>query len=494
MRLRIGVFVTALVPLLSGCATLRATIDGWSGGHGGLTRSQREVREALAGQDYAVALAAREDDALLRSLMTGATTFYAAQYARSAALLDTAALLSDERLTASVSKNALSLMTNDMARPYQVRRTERLFVPYYGMLAYARLGQWEDAAVEARRMVALLAAFRSDRDDAERALHASMHYLAGAVFEHAGEAADARVAYRNAHALVDAYPEQGVPATAEEGDVLVVIERGFVAHRATETIHIALGHDDREGLRGSDESRRRVVDRIVQRLAPPAAATSAVPDFRQRDVVAAPAGSAAAGPRAAETHVVATREDGDDDVDRPRRISLAFPVLHRSARPWAGPPRLRRDSAGVVPAESLVQLSASVDDASEADERRERAGVIAREMARAAAKYSVRKAIEDRKGEVAGRIAEIGASMLERADVRSWHVLPQEIVVMRLRLPPGQHALVVEVGEGANARQVDLGSVRVKRGAVSLAAARFWREPAYSSHTRCVPHGMSCPY
>ena len=92
----------------------------------------------------------------------------------------------DDRITTSVSANALSLITNDLARPYQPRRTERLFIPYYGMLAYARLEQWEDAAVEARRLSALLAQYGVDRTDTERATHATLHYLAGVVFERAG--------------------------------------------------------------------------------------------------------------------------------------------------------------------------------------------------------------------------------------------------------------------------------------------------------------------
>jgi hypothetical protein len=484
MRIRTGVLFTALVvPLLSGCSTLRATMDGWGQGRDGLSRPQRELRTALADGNFPVALAMREDDALLRALTTGVTAYYASQFERSAALMDSAVLLTDERLTASVSKNALSLVTNDMARPYVPRRTERLFVPYYGMLAYARLGQWEEAAVEARRMVALLAQAGAERDDAERALHASMSYLAGAVFERAGERDASLVAYRNAHALQPSYPELTFAHGADDGDVLVVVERGFVAHRASETIHVVLGDDDRDGLRGDDDSRRAAIDRLGRRLTPAPAGSA----FVQKDVPPASVERVGLG---ALRHIGGGDDDDDDDL---RHLSLAFPALRRSPRPWAGAPRLLVDSAAdsVVTA-AEVSVGASVDDASGVDERRERAGTISRELARAAAKYAVTKAVREKKGEIAGSIAELGANLLERADVRSWHLLPQEVVLLRVRLPAGQHHLRVAVGDGANYRVADLGPVTVVRGSVTVAPARLWKEPAPERSVRCRRHSTSC--
>jgi hypothetical protein len=226
----------------TGCATLRATFGAYDTGPNGISRPQQRLREAMAAGDVVAALAWREDDALLRTLNVGVVSYYAAQYARSAAALDTAALVADDRITASLSRNALSMLTNDMARPYQPRRTERLLIPYYGMLAYARLGAWEDAAVEARRLSGLLTQYGADRDDAERSLHAVLHHLAGAVFERAGNRGEAEVSYRAARALAFALNDSLVPLdSSRAGDLVVVVERGFVAHRTTESIDIYLG-------------------------------------------------------------------------------------------------------------------------------------------------------------------------------------------------------------------------------------------------------------
>lgn len=431
--LRFGrVALLALAVASTGCATLRATMDGYATGPRGISKSQQQLRVALAHGDFVKAYASRDDDALLRALDAGIVSYYASQFERSAAVLDSAALLADDRITASLSKDALALVTNDMARPYQPRRTERLFIPYYGMLAYARLGAWEDAAVEARRLVALLAQYADDRDDAERTLDATLQYLAGAVFERAGERGEAEVADRIARSLAPAPSDSGARARAgssETGELLVVIERGFVAHRTTETIDVELGQDGREGR--DDRS---------------------------------PWEPASDHPGPHDRHA-----DGGDDR---YHLTVAFPALRQSARLPGGTVSLAVDGA----AAAAWRLVSVVDDASAVDARRERAGLIARATARATAKYAVTKAIKDKKGEVAGTLANIGATLLERADVRSWHLLPREISLLRIRLPAGSRNATLWIGTGPDARSVTLGTVAIRAGTVTIAPVRLWEE------------------
>jgi hypothetical protein len=80
---------------------------------------------------------------------------------------------------------------------------------------------------------------------------------------------------------------------------------------------------------------------------------------------------------------------------------------------------------------------------------------------------------------VAGKLAELGAAFLERADVRSWHLLPQELTVLRLQLPAGRHRLRVVVGDGAARIELPL-DVDVRAGAVTVVPARIWHERASS--------------
>jgi len=109
-------------------------------------------------------------------------------------------------------------------------------------------------------------------------------------------------------------------------------------------------------------------------------------------------------------------------------------------------------------------------------------GILIKAVARTALKYELARGIEkevDKKNEILGEIAFLtanaAAALFERADTRSWHLLPDELSVVRLRLPPGNHPLTLEVetGEG-DTRLVDLGDVNVRDGSVHVLSARVW--------------------
>ena len=447
-----GMAMVATLLVASGCSMLRATIGAYETGPDGIARPQQQLREALVRADFVAALGWPEDDALLRALGTGASSYYAAQYARSVSVLDSAALIADDRITNSVSGNVIALVTNDMARPYQARRTERLFIPYYAMLAYVRLEQWEDAAVEARRLSGLLAQYAGDRNDSERATHATLHYLTGVVFERAGEKGDAQVAYRLARALL---PEQVDSARSRvgkgDGEILVVLERGFVAHRATETISVFLGESDRDALEhGEGDESAGLVRRITDRL-------SQANNAERAPVVADRSGA----PRR-------ERERHDDDG---YWLHVSFPSLRRAPR-FTGEPTMMIDGERKL----ATRVGTVVDDAASADEGRERVALLARAVARAGAKYAVTKAVKDSKGEVAGTIANLGTAVMDRADIRSWHVLPQTLTLLRVRVPAGQRAVHVNVDDGMEG--LDLGDVLVRPGQLTIVSARVWRETA----------------
>ncbi|MEP6729344.1 MAG: hypothetical protein ABJE10_01835 [bacterium] len=448
-----SVVMAATLLATTGCALLRSTVGAYEVGPNGIAIPQQRLRDALARADFREALASRDDDALLQALNLGASSYYASQFARSAAVLDSAALIADDRITASVSKNALSLMTNDMARAYQPRRTERLFIPYYSMLAYVRLEQWEDAAVEARRLSALLSQYAADRTDDERATHATLHYLAGAVFERAGERGEATVAYRNARALMSRADSDLTARGNADGDVLVVVERGFIAHRTTESINVFLGGADRDSLRGDDrEARVRTASSLADRVSRIVSASGAAtgdetPPYKHR------------------------ARSGDDDEDDHYWLSIALPSLRRSLR-VAGNPAVFIDGTSVA----SWRVSTLIDDAAAADEHRERATLLTRAMVRAATKYAVTQAVADKKGDVAGSIANIGASLLERADIRSWHLLPQEITLIRVRAPAGQRTMQLAIGDGS--ARIDRGPITVRTGQTTITTVRLWQEPA----------------
>lgn len=460
--------------LLPGCAALFGSA---ALGPEGLARYDHELRSLLSrgAADSALALVAPDrseaGDELLRLQHEALVAHYAADYRRSAAAADAAYALAEDRYTKSVGKALLSVLTGDRVLPYDPPAPERLFLHYYGALDYLRLGEPDEAAVEARRLAKELD--RVERDDPSEAtpeLLGSLWHFAGAVFEAAGERNDADVARRRSLAVLPhpGHPSPHVPPTGsaaartgtapsgDAGEVLVVIERGFVAHRVEADLTVLLlpgeldrlreleDFDPREG----DDDELEVVRRIADRT------------FTGRGPVTG-------------WHWFG-RSRGDD------------PVLFRIAWPeYRAPPALPGRAtvvAGGTRAEPL--LTTDVSAALEAAYRDRRVADLAKALLRAVVREELAGAIEEEVseedetlGEVAGWVARAGGVLLERADTRSWHLLPQRLELFRLELPSGRHeltALLPTFADRGHDRR-DLGTVEVRPGTTAVVSARAWR-------------------
>jgi hypothetical protein len=452
----------------------------------GLPRGEARLRDWLAQgrADSAFALLTHGQvgpgDDLLRSLFLGATAYYAGDYTRSAAWLDYADYLSEERATKSLSRAALSLVSNDLILPYEPSRTERLFIPYYAALGRLQARDIQGAAVEARRLSALLERYNADDVSGDGGLRATLRYFAAAVFEVAGERNNALVAYRNAAALAPTLVDEadstfaggsphatnGDSSRESWGDVVVFIERGYVAHRAGESLHILLNPQELHTFREADADRRSALASLIAaRLIENRPYT---PAEQARYCYAL--GSCLSGQ---EKHSLSTdteQRDRDDDDDVPYLLKIAWPVMRRTfdARPLAV-----RVGDDTLPVHDLGDVSGAVI----ADFDSDRTMILARTLARGALKAAVAKGAEKKakeKDETAGRmlgvLANAGSVLLEQADTRSWHLLPSRLSVVRLRLTPGVQPLAVTVG----GTSIDLGIVDVPTRSVAVLATRVW--------------------
>jgi len=243
------------------------------------------VRRALVMGSFDQALARtapHEDgaprDALLQALFRGQVAYYAGQWEESGRAFAEADRLTEQRYTKSATRGVLSLLTNDHALAYAPPRTERLFARYYAMMGRLQAGDVVGAAVDARRLSTLLEETATDLDPAERATHAMLRDVAGAVFETAGEWNDAGVAYRNA-ALLRGVPRADVDSImvsrplGDSATVVFVVESGFVAHYVARTLALPLDDGTASRLASSgaaraglerilaSETRRRIADR-----------------------------------------------------------------------------------------------------------------------------------------------------------------------------------------------------------------------------------------
>jgi hypothetical protein len=171
--------------------------------------------------------------------------------------------------------------------------------------------------------------------------------------------------------------------------------------------------------------------------------------------------------------VTARRECRDDDDDTPYLLRVSWPAYRWTSRPPAAAHLVGAggDSLGML---RFADLSSAVVQ----DVRRELPLVVARTIARGAAKAALTRAAErsaekknEALGEIVGVLGNLGNVLLERADTRSWHLLPGALGVARVRLPAGEHALRVELPGG---RQLDFGTVRVTSRETRVLSARAW--------------------
>lgn len=274
-----------------------------------------------------------------------------------------------------------------------------------------------------------------------------------------------------------------VPAALPDGygDVVVLLEQGFVAHRAEESLNIVLLPEEaRVFAEGDLGDRAGAAAQVAARVLADAAL--------------------ALDPDAYWSHPGRSRYIGPwHGNGNPYLLRVAWPTYRRDLR-VAQPPLLQIDGGDAVP----FRLAAQVSDAVMADFRRERAAILTRAILRAAAKLAVSREVEqrarrapDRDDEdeagddearekereswwlstLLGAAANLGAAALEQADTRAWNLLPDRVGIARLQLPAGAHDLRIRVpaGIGAPPESLDLGSIDIRAGEIRFVTARVWR-------------------
>ena len=435
----------------AGCTSIiRGTVRTHDLAPNGLSRADDAFRRSLVTGGYTAAFARTRsakngapDDVLLRALYRGLTGLYAGQLDESAAAFALADRLADERITRSASRSAMSLVLNDAVLPFMPSRTERLMLHFYAMQAYDRAGRPTDALVEARKLGASLEGVNLPTlSGAERALHATLRDAAGAMFESAGEQNDALVSYRNAALLRGAsrgYVDSVrlAPPRGDSAILVVFVESGFVAHRVDRSLTIALGPD------------------------------SSVADSGWTD---------------RDDWTSSGQWGGDRTMHLGGRsatfVRVAWPALVRARAMEHDMTFTLADGQlkNVSASSSLAAQGADLSNALAADFRRARPWMLTRAIARSLAKGATTEALREKHGEWAGALASMAGSAIERADTRSWQLLPERLSVVRLMVPAGRQSAAVRI---ANREDGDLTvripEVEVAAGETRVVSTRLWR-------------------
>jgi len=315
--------------------------------------------------------------------------------------------------------------------------------------------------------------------------------------------------------------EGGHPTSG--GDVVVFVELGLVAHRVERSVNVPVFPEEAEKMQSSDTNVRFATASCVA-----SRSFTGRYDFAGLLAESGTGWQAGADGRCAARPDEKKKSDKDDDEGSDRQVYLlrvAWPEMVPSGLPTD----LRISSLAVTSDVQLLQLAeldalpdtmavpepgepldsvlvpgrpvrdAEPETVSEVLRARPAmtgpvsgavteefedmlGGILIKAVVRSAIKYELARGLEkglsdedEVLGDIAFYAANAAAALFERADTRSWHLLPDRVQIVRLWLPDGIHPLTLQVDAGDGVpRSIDLGAVRVREGSVQVLAARVW--------------------
>ena len=414
-------------------------------------------------------------DALIHQLNAGLFLHRLGRFAASNVALQEAERLAEERYTKSITQNIAAFIVSDNVLDYYPSALEWSMIYYYGMMNYLRLGNVEEALVEARKANALLRRYANDNPGRSFTNPAAVQYIAGMLQWAAGEDNDAMVSLRQSLGAYEEYEErfgvappqpvledvirvasdlgfddvadrtraayfEGVEFAEESrgtGELLVLIENGFVAHRAEEKLYIPVLQEEKDSvLHGDAGSAVIAAARVLVRT------LVVMNELSRRGVDY---------PRHEDGVIIATA----GSAVGLELISVAWPSYQLEARRAAAVRVSVGDERSFTPA-LLLDLSAIAVRDFEETKPTIMLRMVARGLLKEAAVTAAEAAGEDAAGEVGGFLGRVVsrafAVATERADTRNWSILPCELLLARFHLPPGKHRLRISF-DGLNGRR-----------------------------------------
>lgn len=389
-----------------------------------------------------------ERNAVLYYLDEGIITHYGARYDESNQSLSESESMMEDLYTKSISKEAAAFLISDNTVPYRGEDFERALVNLFMALNYVGMGDWDDALVEARRVDNVLNMINSYYEEDAKNVYkedAFIRFLMGVLYEAEAEWNDAYISYKKAEEIYqnDYQPNYGVSPP------ILLIENLI-------SLSQALGYY-------SEVSELRAKYPYIKAI------------------------DAAEKEQNAEIYIIHYNGLGPEKVEQDFLIPMpdgyimkfAYPAFQKRGYQIAkGDILLRNNESNKTFASSTVLMEDITSLAIKNLENRI-GRVKVKAVARATTKYLATKAAENeaekRGGFLAGlvtrTVANVASVATEQADLRHWRLLPAEIRVARLVVPPGTYQGAVHF---VNAGGSTIGSREIRPFTINSSEKRFF--------------------
>ena len=408
--------------------------------------SMEEVRIAFEQGDFDAALIELDADGQGQAKLPylferGLIAHYGDKFDESNRTFELAEITSDDLYTKSISREAVSLVTSDNLRSYAGSQYERLLIHYYRAFNYVYLNMPDDALVECRKASGLLQFYADTDENYEFVGAAFIAYLSGILYEWAGDWNDAFIAYRWAERAYKQYGPLGVPFPQDVGESLVRLARQLGFQEEFEKYAAIYGEPSE-----TDPDSGELILLYETGFVPPKIEENIVfPILKIDPIVQEDADRDEKKIREYGRTLMHRRNRRYKEVEIEYLLRVAIPA-YRSNRPRI---------VGIDAATSYGQVSGILVEDIEAAAMKtfesELPTIMLRTVVRGVLKYlGFRRANQE--GKVAGRLFNLLNIVTESADTRSWQTLPNQIFLVRTRLPAGKHNITLSFSDRANRR------------------------------------------
>ena len=409
--------------------------------------SMEEVRLAFEQGDFDGALIELDADGKGQAKLPylferGLIAHYGDMFDESNRTFELAEITSDDLYTKSISREAVSLLTSDNLRTYAGSQYERLLIHYYRAFNYVYLNMPDDALVECRKASGLLQFYADADENYEFVGAAFIAYLSAILYEWAGDWNDAFIAYRWAERAYKQYEEVlGIPLPQDVGESLVRLARKLGFREEFERYAAIYG----ESHERNPDSGELILLYETGFVASKIEENIVFPILRSDPIVQEDADRDEKKVREYSRTLMRRRNKRYREVEVEYLLRVAIPA-YRSNRP-----RIVGIDAATAHGSGSGVLVEDIEAAAMKTFESELPTIMLRTVVRGVLKYlGFRRA--NQQGEVAGRLVNLLNVVTESADTRSWQTLPNQIFLVRMRLPAGKHNIALSFSDRANRR------------------------------------------